>query len=353
MAVSAFNVSLTLFESDLIATLSRGGRSGPAPLPTFLKHTREAVARPARDTGAPSTSGTERIGEPVPIVFVHRGDSDHLACSLAQAQHSNPASTVFLLGDEQNDHYPCVSHHAYADYFSGASAFEAIYRHFSTHPVDFELICFQRWFILKEFLAAHNLRQCVYLDSDVLLYADVTSEMPKFRRFDFTLCWNTIGCVVFVTDVEGLARLCQFMMDVYAKRDRYQYDRMASHFAVRQRNRLPGGACDMTALQLYNELTFGRVGEASHIIDGSVYDPNINVAQPGFDMDGAIKKVFWQDGMPYGTFARTGEAIRFNSLHFNGHAKSLMRRYCTADLAGPLASASSAASQAACGPGVR
>ena len=92
------------------------------------------------------------------------------------------------------------------------------------------------------------------LDSDVLLYADVTEEMKKFRRFDFTLCWNTIGCVFFLNRMEGLQDLCQFMLDVYTKKDRYQYDRMVAQFALRQKNQLPGGACDMTALQLYNEL---------------------------------------------------------------------------------------------------
>jgi hypothetical protein len=338
IAVSTFNASMALFESELVARMARGGRntSEPQGAPTAADgHTGAVTPRMSvpvlRDAAAESSDA-------IPIVFVHRGDSEHLAYSLAQAQHSNPASTVFLLGDEHNDRYRWVRHHRYADYFDGASAFGRIYRHFSTHSVDFELICFQRWFILEEFLAAHNLRRCVYLDSDVLLYADVTSEMRKFRRFDFTLCWNTIGCVVFVNDLDGLAGLCEFMMGVYTKRDRYQYDRLASHFAVRQRNGLPGGACDMTALQLYNELTFGRVGEASHVIDGSVYDPNINVAHPGFEMEDGVKKVFWRDGVPYGTFVRTGEAIRFNALHFNGRAKSLMRRYCTAYLDGPLAS---------------
>jgi hypothetical protein len=88
----------------------------------------------------------------------------------------------------------------------------------------------------------------------------------------------------------------------------------------------------MSLLELYNEAYFGRVGEASSIIDGSIYDPNINVPNPGFEMDGPVKRVVWVDGSPYGIDARTGERIRFNSLHFNGNAKSLMPAYCTAGL---------------------
>jgi len=86
----------------------------------------------------------------------------------------------------------------------------------------------------------------------------------------------------------------------------------------------------MTALELYNETNFGRVGEASQIIDGSVYDPNINMPHPGFEMENGIKKIIWKDRQPYGQIAETGEEIRFNSLHFNGRAKALMEQHCTA-----------------------
>jgi hypothetical protein len=166
----------------------------------------------------------------------------------------------------------------------------------------------------------------------VLLYANITDDLRKFSRFDFTLCWNTIGCVFFLNRPEGLDNFCDFLMKIYSKKDRYHYDKMISHFAVRRKHRLPGGVCDMTALQLFNELHFGQVGEASHIVDGSVYDPNINMTHPGFEMENGIKRIVWKDGQPYGRFLRTGEEIKFNSLHFNGRAKRLMSQYCTATL---------------------
>ena len=205
-----------------------------------------------------------------------------------------------------------------------------------THSPDFERLCFQRWFILRDFLTAHRIEQCVYLDSDVMLYGNVTEDMAKFRLFDFTVCWNTIGCVLFVNRVEGLVNFCQFIMDIYTKKDEYHYDKMVANFAVRRRHQLMGGATDMTAFELYGELNFGQVGEASFIIDGSTYDPNINMPQPGFEMADKIKKVIWQDHQPYGIYVPTGEMVRFNSLHFNGKAKALMPEYCTALLDQPV-----------------
>jgi hypothetical protein len=330
----AFGLSVALFEGRLLDSISqiihrRRGRGDTSGREAGGPQKTGSAIRPA---GLPAIRTTSRAASqrPIPIVFIHQNVGAHLAYSLKQARHSNPESSIFLLGDETNNRYAGVEHRNFGDYFAEADAFGRVYTHFSTHTRSFELICFQRWFILKEFLIAHRIEKCVYLDSDVMLYANVTGEIAKFDRFDFTLCWNTIGCVFFLNNRDGLIKLCDFMMDIYTKKSRYHYDRMAAHFAARQHNALPGGACDMTALQLYSEVNFGTVGEASHIIDGSVYDPDINMPNPGFEMADNIKKVWWEGGLPYGTYSRTGEKIRFNSLHFNGRSKALMAAYCTA-----------------------
>jgi len=333
-------MAIALFEGAFLNRLFRMRHKGTALLAVRRRPAGAGVPEVAqqrqkgvqRETVATSQPGSTESRASVPIVFIHQQNSEHLAYSLAQAKASNPNSSVILLGDDSNTEHPCAEHHQFRDYFTGAAQFERVYKHYSTHGWAFELMCFQRWFILRDFLNAHHLDKCVYLDSDVLLYADVTEDMAKFRLFDFTVCWNTIGCVMFVNHAQGLEGLCQFIMDIYTKKDLYHYDRMVAQFAVRQKHHLKGGATDMTALELYEELNFGRVGEASYIIDGSTYDPNINMPQPGFEMENNIKRVIWHDDQPYGIYAPTGEEVRFNSLHFNGVAKSLMREYCRAPL---------------------
>jgi len=332
IGVYTFSFSLRLIESELVRVLSRAkdrmadGSKALKPVPLNEGSPEKA--------GLP-TSGIEKVNASeargLPIIFIHQNNSGHLKYSFAQAKASNPQSTVFVLGDDSNRDYPDIRHHSLDRYFDGAAKFKEVYRHYSTHSVGFELICFQRWFILRDFMKAQGFEQCVYLDSDVLLYANVTEEINKFSRFDFTLCWNTIGCVFFLNRLEGLNSFCDFLMDLYSKKDPYTYDRIVAHFAARRKHGLPGGACDMTALQLYNELNFGRVGEASYVVDGSVYDPNINMPHPGFEMENGVKKITWKQGMPFGRYIRTGEEIRFNSLHFNGKAKRLMGQYCTAE----------------------
>ena len=73
---------------------------------------------------------------------------------------------------------------------------------------------------------------------------------------------------------------------------------------------------------------FDRIGEVAKVIDGAVYDPNINLAAPGFEMSNGIKRVFWKNTDPYGIYLRTGEQVRFSSLHFQGgNAKRLISQF--------------------------
>ena len=215
------------------------------------------------------------------------------------------------------------------EYFEDAARFSRIYKHYSTHGVDFELINFQRWLILREFLLANDLERCLYLDTDTLLYTDVSEDSKKFRDFDFTLSQGTSGCVCFVNRLDALSEFADFLFGIYTGKDKYNHDRMIAHFTARKMNHLHGGVCDMTALQFFRELHFGEIGETAHVIDGSVYDPAITSAVPGCEMVNGLKKLTWREGIPYGTHVRTGRAIRFNSLQFQGRTKHLMIKYAS------------------------
>ncbi len=264
----------------------------------------------------------------LPVFFLHYGNSDYLRYTLAQAKTSNPESTIYLLGDLSNNCYDFVEHHAFSDYFEEADEFSRIYRHFSTNSHSYTLFDFQRWFVLREFLAAHNLNKCLYLDSDTLLYADVTLERKKFEQFDFTLSQACCGCTFFLNRSEALDDFCQFLKDIYMRKNQYYYDKMVYNFALRQKNGLKGGGSDMWAFEAYRQAHFGEIGEAGLVVDGSVYDPNISQPHPGFEMSNGIKRISWHNDKPYGRHLRSGKEIRFNSLHFQGNkAKALISQF--------------------------
>ena len=340
LSLLKFRISLALQNSGFARSVKKLGQRGKGYAWAAARHPqqvpRQLVARFRRSNPIlrPQPSLAQiRIKARVvatrwlPIIFVHQSNSDYLKYALAQAHQSNPNSTIYLLGDASNTGYEFVEHHSMFDYFRRAAEFGKIYRHYSTNSFDYELINFQRWFVLREFLLAHNLPRCLYVDSDTMIYANVTEDSKKFEEFDFTLSQMTSGCTFFLNRVEGLTEFCEFLFNIYARKDKYHYDKMVAHYTARRMNQLPGGVCDMTAFQLYNEGHFGSIGEASHIIAGSVYDPAITSSVPGFEMANGIKKLFWRGSFPYGMHVRTGREIKFNSLQFQGRTKHLMCEY--------------------------
>lgn len=282
----------------------------------------------------------EREVQALPIVFIHRSNSDYLRYSLAQARASNPRSTIYLLGDESNQGYDGIDHYPLDAYFDEAREFERIYRHFNSTGFKGARFNFQRWFALKSFLREKRVQRCIYLDSDVMLYADVTEDQRKFEDFDLALSHMWCPCTLFLNRVDALEDFCRFLVDIYTRRDRYAFDRMVAQYALRRRNGLDGGACDMMAFNLFHEAHFGAVGEVSLILDGAVYDPGIGIPAPGLAMSGEIKKIVWREGQPFGVHLRTGREVRFNSLHCQGRHKWRMAELCTAAVAGPVVAGS-------------
>jgi hypothetical protein len=345
LAVIRFRVYLTFYESEFIRSVLRISQRGKslvwAAMANPWRFVPKIVGKVSHANGIeireplPEKTAIKRVSSPnssLPIVFIHWSNSDYLKYSFAQARRSNPTSTIYLLSDFSAPTHSCVEHHSLFDYFHDAAMFKNMYKHFSTNGFTYELINFQRWFILKEFLISNKLQRCLYLDSDTMLYVDVTKDSRKFENFDFTLSQMTSGCTFFLNRVDALSEFCSFLVDIYSLKDKYHYDKMVGHFTARKMNRLPGGVCDMTAFQLYNELHFGEIGEAAQIIDESVYDPAITSAAPGFEMENGIKKLVWRAGIPYGKHIRTGKEIKFNSLQFQGRTKHLMSQYYAGNL---------------------
>jgi hypothetical protein len=260
----------------------------------------------------------------LPIVFIHYSNSDYLKYILPQARLYNPTSPIYLIGDESNRGYETIEHHMASDYFETAHDFSKIYRHFHTSNYQFELFNFQRWLILNEFVQARGLTQCLYLDTDTLLYTNVSERQKRFAEFDFTLSFMDCGSTFFLNRVEALSDFAQFLMEIYNGKEKYLYNKMLAHYATFQKSGTRGGVCDNCAFDCYRYEHFGEIGETALIIDGSFFDPIFDYPHPGLVMENGVKKVVWKDGEPFGIHARTGKEIKFDSIQFHGRTKSIL-----------------------------
>jgi hypothetical protein len=263
----------------------------------------------------------------IPVVFIHKGYQDYLGYTLKQANKNNE---VVLIGDTN----PSVNSRTFefepiSNNFGECDEFRKHYQHLNTTPIDYEIFCYQRWFILKNYMEKNNKNVVFYADSDVMVFSDVTNEWRKFNQYDMTLLHRTAAIASFIT-LEGIRNLCKLIMDTYKDKNSYNYKKIASHFHVRRECGLAGGVCDMTLLEFFHYCSDcgggpGKIGEMMQIIDDSTYDHNINVPDQGFDFKNGYKNYNIKEGIPYVFNHRLNKEIKFNSLHFQGGAKQLIK----------------------------
>lgn len=269
----------------------------------------------------------------IPVIFIHSGNSFYLEHTILQACKYNQ---VILLGNDDIKNkisHDNLSFYNFNDYTKYVPEFASIYEHLSFNGFEYELFCFLRWFMLKEFMETHKFDTIFYVDSDVMLYVDVSKEYPKYDQYDFTLLHRTAGISSFVTK-KGINNFCKYTTNIYSNKDSVDYAKLTSKWKLHQKFNLSGGVCDMTLLDgfHYDDVAGGgpgRVGEMMTIINNSTYDHNINVPNQDFDYDGNIKKIEMIKDIPYVYNHNLNKLVKFNSLHFQGSAKKYIKNYFT------------------------
>jgi hypothetical protein len=255
----------------------------------------------------------------LPIVFLHYGRSAYLPFTMGRARMLNLNSPMVLIGDQHNkDFLPFAQHVNMNDYARQACAFEKIYRHYSPNGHGYELFCFLRWFVLRDFMLMHGLESIIHLDSDVILNVDVNVERENWRHAGLSLINAVCAGNMFVNGTQTLSTLCDIIWNMYDGPG--AEDKLKEMYRQVQADS-GGGICDMTAMRSLCERESRAVAEMSGIQpDGSYWDANIHLSE-GFAMDGERKAIRWIDGKPFGRHLPSGRDIWFKSLHFQGEAK--------------------------------
>lgn len=266
----------------------------------------------------------------LPIFFVHKGNGNILKYAVNQAKKFNPESEIYFLGDENNKfvrefgavHIPISENSAYAEKFAEK------FVNMSPNPADYELFCFQRWFVLAEYLKKRDdIDKFIYLDSDVMLYCDITEYASKYFTdgYDLSVC-REIGPQYTFFRTDALYRMCEYMKKYY--HDPHFYGKLRDYYEERfVKGGDYGGICDMTLLGWFAQEQ--KTLDTNTISGGAVFDNSVNQSE-GFEMKGKMKKIILSGGIPYGIL-KSGEKIQFLGLHFQGSAKWYMYRYYTGD----------------------
>lgn len=260
--------------------------------------------------------------EQVPIIFIHRGNSPYLAYTLAQCRYWNPTADIILLGDRASAHLAGPIIHAdYTRFCRRAHEFADIYQHHSTNGLDYELFCLQRWYILDEYLRAAGCRRAIYLDSDILVYSDLT-EIACRGQMSVV---GTSAHTNFIADVECLAAFLEFVWEAYRAPNRS--DRLSD--LLQDHRRLcgeAGGISDMTFFRHYRNRFPDLITDLSGVAPNQTcFDIALDEPQ-GFRMQDGYKQIAWSHNQPVCRHASTGVPVRFHTLHLQGRSKALLHQ---------------------------
>lgn len=260
----------------------------------------------------------------IPVFYIHCGENSIITKSCLKASENNDVILIsdFVLNDKK------ITNVDLDDYGSEeCEKFSHLYGHMSTNSEWIEKFCFYRWFILLDYMKKNNLEVVFYCDSDMLLFSNVFEEYENYKQYDMTLTHQTAAISSFIK-IDALESFCDYLIQTYSNKDNIEYSYLKAKWDIHKKYNMGGGICDMTLLRNWSyHYIPSRIGEMMHIYDGKTWDHNINVSDGVYEHNGKIKEIKFIDGIPYCLNKKLNQQIKFNSLHFQGQAKSLISNF--------------------------
>jgi len=260
-----------------------------------------------------------------PIIFVHSSNSYYLHAALLKAHLTNPKRDIILIGDEANNKYKFVKHYNISDYMTSADNFAKVYIHRSPNPINFELFCIQRWFIIRDFVKDHyNGLDFLYCDTDTLLFTDIEEDLQVWRNYHFTICRTGTPCFTYFNS-DSINEFTSFIYNRYSTQEGRKLINEYANRLIKEKRKY--GISDMTAFMAYEKMPGIKCLHIDHIVNGTCYAHNYRDAKDGYEMKDNHYNVIEGASSPKCKYIPTGEIVTFKGLHCQGGMKRRMPNF--------------------------
>jgi hypothetical protein len=151
------------------------------------------------------------------------------------------------------------------------------------------------------------------MDSDVLLFENVSIDSKNYEKCDFTISQGACAHVNFLNNKKVLSEYYNLVIKFYQNKScLIDYT----------------DGCTITDMSFWKHLALEgnfKVGELTTIVSNSVYDAALLTKQNDIEMKGGIKYVSFKGGLPFGK-TKTG-MLRLKCLHCQGPTKFYMKYF--------------------------
>lgn len=253
------------------------------------------------------------------FVFIHKQSRFPVAYAAEHCAHQGFRTIV--LGEPDWRFDKCLME-ALSDYDDGVDKLNKAYIHASPNTPSFELFCFARWIILRNYMREHSLTNVIYIDSDALVYPNIDKIVShsKGKMLDTPF-------LNFFRDYTQL--------DVLVEAIFQSFESEHSHETVavmdRENRRY---YTDMLLFPRFSLANPSLMHQWSNNMEKHGFDSNINRPNEYSSFSphpSGIKRVI---STPNGVCIVNKDGITkpFYFLHFQGHSKPLMKYYLSKPL---------------------
>lgn len=282
---------------------------------------------------------------PQEIFLIHHGNQDYLQIAARCTQEAG--NHVILIGNDAVTGKLCTAYYddALID-LPEYRDFEAQYVHLSSAPIEFELLCFKRYFYLYAVAKQRGLNHFWMIDSDATVLQDLTAitndfllpndycagiSTPRQSAFNQDGFWWACSPHTSFWTIAGLEDFLSFLKNLYKGETRELLDQK---YEWHLQNNMPGGICDMTALFLWQKNKGNVYNFAKAHLEGlPFFDNNLNETGNVIDHEFAmvqnvmLKKVTQLNKMHWVHKSEGTQAMPVAALHFQGRAKVCMATF--------------------------
>ncbi len=264
----------------------------------------------------------------IPVVFIHEGNQKYLKNTVGFAEKNNVE--VYLLGNDKNSDY-CKKWFDISLFKTEViQEFRKYYKHMSCNPRCFEMLCFERYFILFEFVRQMKFECVCMVDSDNILYTDVRRIFKESDKVYFSYkitdgnrieSGSSSGHCAY-WPIAKLKSFCEFIINTY-KNDDGQLKRLYN----KKRKTVNASISDMDFLDMWGSLNIKNIKSTDLEKGGYILDHNVNVGQSFEEWPLIrIKKTVFIGEKVF--FIKNRKKIRVHAIHAQGNAKKYIPIFC-------------------------
>lgn len=267
------------------------------------------------------------------IVIIHMGFAKYLIYVLRQIKITNPNSKIFLISDKENKKYSKYS--TFVDISKIQSleskSFKENYIHLGKSSPNYEMFCMLRWIILRDFMREYNIKECLHIDSDILIFSDLNKALNPFSNYKISLAHN-LALTMHIKDIEILDEFSKYLLFKYTNENELNKLKDMYYKTDRVNNGVAGSISDMDISREFFSSVKEPIGDLSEIVNDSIFDSAIVYGEPEFEMlkkgKYKLKKIFFENKIPFCNYVLNEEnkKIKFHSLHLLTWTKLFIKK---------------------------